>query len=157
MNQEITSNHSERVPSWRIPEIDGLRALAIFMVLLCHAYLFIGEPNVPIHFMGYQMNIMMLFGNGSKGVEFFYGSQWFLSLFSALQKSGFSGALGRYHFLSKKSKAHCAALLHGDSLFHRFSRFFSYCLSFIGFPRQMSEKFDSFSDFSRRAFRFYKL
>lgn len=55
----------------RMHFVDGLRAFAMFAVLLCHSYLYAGINTLVVHFGAHAVNAASLFGFGNVGVNVF--------------------------------------------------------------------------------------
>lgn len=55
----------------RIPEIDGVRAIAMAMVYLFHAWQFGGCPSIKLSFLGREFNLLGFLGHFTTGVDFF--------------------------------------------------------------------------------------
>src|SRR5437870_10025587 len=72
--------------SWRIPEIDGLRALAILMVYVYHAWQFGGTPALAVSLFGSRWNLSDLVEHLTAGVPLFMALSGFC-LFWPLCKS----------------------------------------------------------------------
>ena len=60
------------VPAGRIPELDGLRGLAIFMVLICHYFVPVGAEHSWFVRFGYVTHL------GTNGVDLFFVLSGFL-------------------------------------------------------------------------------
>jgi len=60
----------------RVPELDGIRAIAIWMVLLAHATL--GFPNAPGALASVPSPVMQIIGHGWLGVDLFFLLSGFL-------------------------------------------------------------------------------
>lgn len=56
---------------WRIPAIDGLRALASLMVFGFHSYQFAGAPVLMVPFFGTQINMLAFLDAFPAGVDLF--------------------------------------------------------------------------------------
>ena len=70
----IASNSASLNPSARIPELDGLRGLAILFVILCH---YVGNPNhAPLGFWPHRF--LSAFTVGWSGVDLFFVLSGFL-------------------------------------------------------------------------------
>ncbi len=64
-NAEVTSF------SWRVPAIDGLRALAMLMVYSYHVWQFSGSPEKILNLGTYSLNLFGIFGTFPAGVDLF--------------------------------------------------------------------------------------
>lgn len=56
----------------RISEIDKLRAIAILLVYLFHAWILSGEPKAEVTLSGVQLDLLLLFKHGNAGVDLFF-------------------------------------------------------------------------------------
>ena len=81
--------------SWRIPAVDGFRALAMIMVIACHCWEFGHHPTLYIAPLGLRMEIFGFFKLGGYGVDLFMVLSGFC-LFLPLCKS--EQALARFHW-----------------------------------------------------------
>ncbi len=57
--------------SWRIPAIDGIRALAMLMVFLCHAWEFAGKPMLILSIGTHRIDLLYLLQTFPSGVDLF--------------------------------------------------------------------------------------
>jgi peptidoglycan/LPS O-acetylase OafA/YrhL len=60
----------------RVPELDGIRAIAVWMVLLAHA--FFGFPNAPGALASVPSPVLQIIGHGWLGVDLFFLLSGFL-------------------------------------------------------------------------------
>ena len=64
MNQATPAN-------WRIPSVDGLRAMAMLMVYGCHMYLFTHNPALSVPLFGNRVDLFRVFTQFPTGVDLF--------------------------------------------------------------------------------------
>ncbi len=57
--------------NWRIPSVDGLRAMAMLMVYAIHMYAFTNTPRLIISLFGYRVDICRVFEQFPSGVDLF--------------------------------------------------------------------------------------
>jgi peptidoglycan/LPS O-acetylase OafA/YrhL len=66
------------------PELDGLRALAILVVLVHHAWAVVGSPQIVVPVGGAMANLTPIFSSGHIGVNLFFVLSGFLLSFPFL-------------------------------------------------------------------------
>ncbi len=62
---------SESKISWRIPAIDGVRALACLMVYVFHVWQFAGSPMLPVTIAGQEIRLLAFLDAFPSGVDLF--------------------------------------------------------------------------------------
>lgn len=71
MTEAVTTYRVPKKISWRIPEIDGLRALAMLMVFTYHVWENAESPRHLIHILGLNIDLFGLFYQFPSGVDMF--------------------------------------------------------------------------------------
>ena len=119
--------------SWRIPAVDGFRALAMLMVIACHAWEFGHHPTLYIAPLGWRMEIFGFFERGSYGVDLFMVLSGFC-LFLPLCKS--EQALAKFHwknFYQRRARRiippYYAGILFATLMPFALTVFFACCIS----------------------------
>ena len=67
----VTTSPATPRTSWRIPEIDGVRALAMLMVFTYHAWENGDAPRHMVHLLGREFNLFGMLGQFPAGVDLF--------------------------------------------------------------------------------------
>lgn len=65
-------NRTEQQSLWHIPEVDGLRAVAILLVYVYHVWEFGGSPAHIVHLFGRPLDLYSPAAFGNDGVDLFF-------------------------------------------------------------------------------------
>jgi peptidoglycan/LPS O-acetylase OafA/YrhL len=103
--------HTSSAPphAWRLPAIDGLRCMAMYLVYTYHMWMFAGKPTFFLSLGSIRIDLLSMFGTFPSGVDLFMVLSGFC-LFLPLLKS--PAALERWqakNFFKRRVKRLCPA------------------------------------------------